>query len=114
MRALSLKRILPAVILVLTAALLPGCRMFPGEQVQEKEAAGAPMTLGIMIDPTAPEEVGITWEPESVSIEGAEVTVTYDDSSTPRTVTVTIQLQPDCSLETSARPFGPPRLFSRR
>lgn len=113
MRALSLKRILPAVILVLTAALLPGCRMFPG-QVQEKEAAGGPMALGITIDPTAPEEVGITWEPEGVSIAGAEVTVTYDDSSTPRTVTVTIQLQPDCSLETSARPFGPPRLFSRR
>lgn len=95
MQALSLKRILPVVLLLLTASLLPGCRMFPGGQAQKEKAAGAPVTLGITIDPAAPEEVGITWEPESVSIEETEVAVTYDDSGTPRTVTVTVQMQPD-------------------
>lgn len=93
MQALSLKRILPVVLLLLTASLLPGCRMFPRGQVYEEKAADAPVTLGITIDPAVPEEVGITWEPENVSIEGTEVAVTYDDSGMPRTVTVTVQMQ---------------------
>lgn len=93
MQSLSLKRILPVFLLLLTASLLPGCRMFPGGQVQEEKAPDAPVTLGITIDPAAPEEVGITWEPENLAIEGTEVTVTYDDSGMPRTVTVTVQMQ---------------------
>ena len=93
MQAFSLKRILSVVLFLLSASLLSGCRMFPGGQVQEEKATSAPVTLGITIDPAAPEEVGITWEPESVAIGGTEVAVTYDDSGMPRTVTVTVQMQ---------------------
>lgn len=97
MRALRPKRILLIILLGLSAVLLTGCRVFSGVagRSQVEGTTGAPVTLGITIAPTVPEEVGITWEPESVSIEGTEITVTYDDSGMPHIVTVTVQLQPD-------------------
>ena len=53
---------------------------------------GTPVTLGITVDPSSPEEVSVIWEPEHVSVMGTEVTVTYTDTGVPRTVTVVLQL----------------------
>ena len=74
--------------------LLWGCRAFPGapQPPYKEEAEGTPVTLGITVDPSSPEEVSVIWEPEHVSVMGTEVTVTYTDTGVPRTVTVVLQL----------------------
>lgn len=95
MRALQTKRVLLLFLLSLTASLLWGCRTFPGvpQPPYKEEAEGTPVTLGVTVDPSSPEEVSVIWEPEHVSIMGTEVTVTYTDTGVPRTVTVVLQLE---------------------
>ncbi len=94
MRALKTKRVLLLFLLNLTASLLWGCRVFPGapQPPYGEEAEGTPVTLGITVDPSSPEEVSVIWEPEHVSVMGTEVTVTYTDTGVPRMVTVVLQL----------------------
>ena len=94
MRALQTKRVLLLFLLSLTASLLWGCRAFPGvpQPPYTAEAEGTPVTLGITVDPSSPEEVSVIWEPEHVSVMGTEVTVTYTDTGVPHTVTVVLQL----------------------
>ncbi len=94
MRALQTKGLLLLCLLSLTASLLWGCRAFPGvpQPPYKEEAEGTPVTFGITVDPSSPEEVSVIWEPEHVSVMGTEVTVTYTDTGVPRTVTVVLQL----------------------
>ena len=94
MRALKTKGLLLLFLLSLTAVLLWGCRVFPGapQPPYGEETEGTPVTLGITVDPSSPEEVSVIWEPERISIMGTEVTVTYTDTGVPRTVTVVLQL----------------------
>lgn len=52
MGTLQIKRGLTFFLLGLTSLVLLGCRALPGAP----QAAGGPVTLGVAIDPSAPEE----------------------------------------------------------
>lgn len=87
MGTLQIKRGLTFFLLGLASLVLLGCRALPGVP----QAAGGPVTLGIAIDPSAPEEVRVTWEPGDVTIQEAEVSVT-EGGGAQRTITVVLQL----------------------
>lgn len=72
MGTLQIKRGLTFFLLGLTSLVLLGCRALPG-------------------DPSAPEEVRVTWEPGDVTIQEAEVSVT-EGGGARRTITVVLQL----------------------
>ena len=87
MGTLQIKRGLTFFLLGLTSLLLLGCRALPGVP----QAADGPVTLGVAIDPSAPEEIRVTWEPGDITIQEAEVSVT-ESGGAQRTITVVLQL----------------------
>lgn len=76
-------------IVLAAAFLLSGCGILPSHsQIEEPSPAALELRLGSVL----PEDVVLTWDPEAVAVDNAEVSVTEDGLS--RTVTVSIQLCP--------------------
>lgn len=80
------------ITVVLAAAyLLSGCGILPSPSQTEEPA---PTALELRLGSALPEDVVLTWDPEAVTVDKAEVSVSEGGSNPSRTVTVTIQLCP--------------------
>ena len=85
-----LRALLLAVLLLCT---LSGCSLFPSLAPEPAEDR-APAALELHLGSALPEDIILTWNADAVTVDSAEIAVAEDGAGLPRTVTVTIRLDP--------------------
>lgn len=80
-------------ILMLGAAVsaLAGCRTLPGSDGLREEE---PVSLRVSFGPDSPEDIRVTWEPNSMPVDSAEITVTDNDRTGEHEIRIEIQVRP--------------------